>query len=57
MRWLWRTTSNSAVDRWGGLDGLFNVAGTEGELKPMLKATIENYDRVMAVNREASSLA
>jgi NAD(P)-dependent dehydrogenase (short-subunit alcohol dehydrogenase family) len=38
------------VERWGGLDGLFNVAGIEGELLPMLEATIENYDRVMAVN-------
>jgi NAD(P)-dependent dehydrogenase (short-subunit alcohol dehydrogenase family) len=39
-----------AASRWGGLDGLFNVAGIEGELRPMLEATIENYDRVMAVN-------
>lgn len=39
-----------AVDRWGGLDGLFNVAGIEGELLPMTEATIENYDRVMRVN-------
>lgn len=39
-----------AVTRWGGLDGLFNIAGTEGELKPMLESTIENYDRVMSVN-------
>jgi len=38
------------VERWGGLDGLFNIAGIEGELLPMLEATIENYDRVMAVN-------
>lgn len=41
---------NLAVERWGGLDGLFNIAGTEGELKVMLEATIENYDRVMAIN-------
>ena len=40
----------SAVDRWGGIDGVFNVAGIEGELLPMAEATIENYDRVMAVN-------
>jgi NAD(P)-dependent dehydrogenase (short-subunit alcohol dehydrogenase family) len=39
-----------AAGRWGGLDGLFNVAGIEGELRTMLEATIENYDRVMAVN-------
>ncbi|MGH2938425.1 MAG: SDR family NAD(P)-dependent oxidoreductase [Solirubrobacterales bacterium] len=39
-----------AVDRWGGLDGLFNMAGIEGELLPMAEATIENYDKVMAVN-------
>lgn len=39
-----------AVDRFGGLDGLFNIAGTEGALQPFLEATIEDYDKVMRVN-------
>jgi NAD(P)-dependent dehydrogenase (short-subunit alcohol dehydrogenase family) len=39
-----------AVDRWGGLDGLFNIAGTEGALESFLQATIEDYDLVMRVN-------
>lgn len=39
-----------AVDRWGGLDGVFNIAGIEGELLPLIDATIEDYDRVMHVN-------
>lgn len=39
-----------AVERWGGLDGLFNIAGIEGALQPFLEATIEDYDRVMKVN-------
>jgi NAD(P)-dependent dehydrogenase (short-subunit alcohol dehydrogenase family) len=38
------------VDRWGGLDGLFNVAGTEGELLPMGQATVADFDRLFAVN-------
>jgi NAD(P)-dependent dehydrogenase (short-subunit alcohol dehydrogenase family) len=41
---------NLAVERWGGLDGLFNIAGVEGALQPFLEATIEDYDRVMKVN-------
>jgi NAD(P)-dependent dehydrogenase (short-subunit alcohol dehydrogenase family) len=39
-----------AVDRWGGLDGLFNIAGIEGEVAPMIDQTVENFDRLVAVN-------
>jgi NAD(P)-dependent dehydrogenase (short-subunit alcohol dehydrogenase family) len=39
-----------AIDRWNGIDGLFNIAGTEGALQPFLEATIEDYDLVMRVN-------
>lgn len=39
-----------AVERWGGLDGLFNIAAVEGELLPILDASIEDYDRVMRIN-------
>jgi 3alpha(or 20beta)-hydroxysteroid dehydrogenase len=41
---------NLAVDRWGGIDGLFNVAGIEGDLLPVLDSTIEDFDQVMRVN-------
>jgi NAD(P)-dependent dehydrogenase (short-subunit alcohol dehydrogenase family) len=39
-----------AVERWGGLDGLFNVAGIEGELLPLGEATLDDYDLLMRVN-------
>lgn len=39
-----------AVERFGGLTGLFNIAGIEGEFQPSGEATIENYDNVMRVN-------
>jgi NAD(P)-dependent dehydrogenase (short-subunit alcohol dehydrogenase family) len=39
-----------AVERWGGLDGIFNIAGIEGEFAPSGEASTENYDRVMRVN-------
>jgi NAD(P)-dependent dehydrogenase (short-subunit alcohol dehydrogenase family) len=38
------------TERWGGLDGVFNIAGIEGDLMPLADATVEDYDRVMAVN-------
>jgi NAD(P)-dependent dehydrogenase (short-subunit alcohol dehydrogenase family) len=41
---------DDAAARLGGLDGLFMVAGAEGELKPMIEATVENFDFVMAAN-------
>lgn len=39
-----------AVELWGGLDGIFNIAGIEGEFAPSGEASTENYDRVMRVN-------
>jgi NAD(P)-dependent dehydrogenase (short-subunit alcohol dehydrogenase family) len=39
-----------AIERWGGLDGLFNIAAVEGELLPILDSTIEDFDRVMRIN-------
>jgi NAD(P)-dependent dehydrogenase (short-subunit alcohol dehydrogenase family) len=46
-----------AVDRWGGLDGVFNVAGIEGELLPLLDATIEDFDRLWRVNARSVFLS
>jgi NAD(P)-dependent dehydrogenase (short-subunit alcohol dehydrogenase family) len=34
----------------GSLHGIFNVAGIEGELLPVCGSTVENFDRVIAVN-------
>lgn len=46
-----------AVDRFGGLDGVFNIAGTEGELLPLLDASIEDFDRVMRINARSVFLS
>jgi len=45
-----RAYVDEAVERWGGLSGVFNIAGIEGEFAPSGDASIENYDRVMRVN-------
>lgn len=37
-------------DRWGGLDLAFNNAGIEGETQAIEAGSIDNWDRVMAVN-------
>jgi NAD(P)-dependent dehydrogenase (short-subunit alcohol dehydrogenase family) len=39
-----------ALSQYGRLDVLFNNAGIEGELAPTASATVENWDRVIAVN-------
>jgi len=39
-----------ALDRFGRLDALFNNAGIEGEQAPTGDATLENWQRVIAVN-------
>jgi len=41
---------NFAVDTFGRLDVLFNNAGIEGEQSPTADASIENFDRVIAIN-------
>ena len=38
------------VDHFGQLDAAFNNAGIEGEQAPTADCTVENWDRVMAVN-------
>ncbi|HEX3924118.1 MAG TPA: SDR family oxidoreductase [Streptosporangiaceae bacterium] len=42
-----------AADRWGGLAGIFSIAGILGEFAEVADATEENYDRVMAVNAKS----
>lgn len=39
-----------AVETFGALHGVFNIAGIEGEVVPITEATVENFDRVMGVN-------
>lgn len=39
-----------AVERFGGLDVVFANAGTEGRLAPMTELTLEQWERVQAVN-------
>ncbi len=41
---------NEAVTRFGGIDVLFANAGTEGAVCSLLDATLEDFDRVLAVN-------
>jgi NAD(P)-dependent dehydrogenase (short-subunit alcohol dehydrogenase family) len=39
-----------AVERWGGLDGLFNIAGVEGDLLPLAEASVADFDRLIRIN-------
>jgi len=40
-----------AVSRWGGIDGIFNIAGIgTTEYKPLADVSTETYDEVMRVN-------
>ena len=41
---------NAAVGSYGRLDVLFNNAGVEGEQAPTADCTLENFDRVIAIN-------
>ncbi len=41
---------NTAVESYGRLDVLFNNAGVEGEQAPTADCTLENFDRVIAIN-------
>ena len=45
-----RSYVEEAAERFGGLSGVFNIAGIEGDFAPSGEATIENYDRCMRVN-------
>jgi NAD(P)-dependent dehydrogenase (short-subunit alcohol dehydrogenase family) len=46
-----------AVERFGGLDGLFAIAGVgTGEFKPLAEVSNETYDEVMRVNARSAWL-
>lgn len=40
----------AAADRFGGVDALINNAGIEGSVAPLTDTTVDNFDRVLAVN-------
>jgi NAD(P)-dependent dehydrogenase (short-subunit alcohol dehydrogenase family) len=42
-----------AVERWGGLAGVFNIAAILGDFAETAESTEENYDRVMAINAKS----
>jgi NAD(P)-dependent dehydrogenase (short-subunit alcohol dehydrogenase family) len=39
-----------AIAEWGGLDGVFNIAGHEGTLAPIEQTTLEEFDEVLRSN-------
>jgi len=45
-----RAMIDAAVERFGRLDVLCNNAGIDGDLVPLAEMTVENFDRVIAVN-------
>lgn len=42
-----------AVERFGGLDGIFNIAAILGEFAPIADSTNEGFDEVMRVNTKS----
>jgi 3alpha(or 20beta)-hydroxysteroid dehydrogenase len=40
----------AAVEKWGGVDGAFHIAGHEGEMREFVDAEVEEFDRMMAIN-------
>jgi NAD(P)-dependent dehydrogenase (short-subunit alcohol dehydrogenase family) len=42
-----------AVDRFGGLDGIFNIAAILGEFKPIAESSNDRFDEVMRVNTKS----
>lgn len=45
-----RAYVDAAIERFGGLNGVFNIAGIEGQFFKSGEASIENFDRVMSIN-------
>jgi NAD(P)-dependent dehydrogenase (short-subunit alcohol dehydrogenase family) len=45
-----------AAAEWGGIDGVFNIAGREGSLTPIVEATVEDYDEVFRSNARGTWL-
>ena len=42
-----------AVERFGGLDGIFNIAAILGEFKPIAELSNDGFDEVMRVNTKS----
>ncbi len=42
-----------AVERFGGLDGIFNIAAILGEFKPIAESSNDGFDEVMRVNTKS----
>lgn len=47
---------DAAIERWGGLDALVNVAGIIGSGDELTKVAVEDFDRVLAVNTRGTFL-
>jgi len=47
---------NVAVDRFGGLDGIFNIAAILGEFAPIAESTNAGFDEVIRVNLKSAWL-
>ena len=45
---------DEALERWDGLDGLFNIAAILGEFKPIAESSNEGFDEVMRVNLKSA---
>lgn len=45
-----RAFVDEAAGRWGGLDGLFNIAAVLGEFAPIAESSNEGFDEVLRVN-------
>jgi NAD(P)-dependent dehydrogenase (short-subunit alcohol dehydrogenase family) len=45
-----QTVIRGTVERWGGLDGIYNIAGISGRPVPITDFSDEEYDEVMAIN-------
>lgn len=45
-----------AVDRFGGLDGIFNIAAVLGEFKPIAESSNDGFDEVIRVNTKSAWL-
>jgi NAD(P)-dependent dehydrogenase (short-subunit alcohol dehydrogenase family) len=48
---------NSCIETFGGIDVLFDNAGTEGTLAPLTELSVEDFDRVLNVNCRGAWLA
>jgi NAD(P)-dependent dehydrogenase (short-subunit alcohol dehydrogenase family) len=48
------TLFDEAIERWGGLDGLFNIAAILGEFAPIAESSNEGFEEVLRVNLKSA---